>query len=297
MKKQRISAYIGIIFVNVMWGLSFIASKYSMQNGLTPFSLAMVRYIVTPIVLLPPLLHAKFKPYLPKKDIFLMAVSGLFGATIYFYFENNGILRTTAANASLIVASIPVFTMLSGVIFHKKRPSKLSWLGAVLSLTGVYLVVSSDTSGTDSLTGNLLMLCACICWVVYVETTDILLKRGHSSLEITWWQSVFSLISLLPLGLTQGVQWSAIPLSAYLASAGFLGCICSALCFFLYAYSIQHLSPIGSAIFLNLNPLAAVLGSVFLLGETILPIQILGGAIIIGSIFLVNRPAKKISRS
>lgn len=285
-KREKL-AVCGIVFVNIMWGLSFVASKYAMTHGLGPFSLAMIRYLFTPLFLLVIFLCSKEKIVFPKKDWHLMVLSGLFGITIYFFCENTGVLYTTAANASLIIAAIPVFTMLSGAVLHHRLPGKTQWIGGLLSLFGVYLVVISNREGSNSLTGNLLMLGACLCWVVYIEITDILVRR-YTSLEITFWQSVFAALSLIPFGLSEGVDFGKVKPEVYLIVIGFLALVCSGLCFTLYAFSIQELSPVRSAIFINLNPLVAVLGSVFLLGETASIIQLIGGIIILVSIFLVN---------
>lgn len=286
-QKRERAAILGIIFVNVMWGISFVASKYAMTHGLGPLSLAMIRYLATPVLLFFILLSIEKKVVFPKKDWALMALSGLFGITIYFFCENHGVLYTSVANASLIIAAIPVFTMLSGVIFHHRKPSALQWLGGLLSLVGVYLVMLSGQDGNQSLKGNLMMLGACISWVVYIEITDILVKT-HSSLEITFWQSVFAGISLIPFGLSEGIDFLRVDPVVYLIVIGFLTLICSGLCFALYAFSIAALSPVRSAIFINLNPLVAVLGGVFLLGEKVTAVQLIGGVVILFSIFLVN---------
>ena len=52
---------------------------------------------------------------------------------------------------------------------------------------------------------------------------------------------------------------------------------------------MHQLEPFRAALFINLNPLAAVLGGVLLLGESLNPMQLVGGAIVLVSIFLVNR--------
>lgn len=280
-------AYIGIIFVNVMWGLSFIGSKYSMAVGLKPFSLVLLRYAVSTAVLLPVLLKREGRLHIERRDIPPMILSGLFGNTVYFYFELNGLSRTSAATASLILAAIPVFTMLSGVLFHGMRCPVSAWAGAVISLIGVYMVAAGETGGADSLPGILSVLCACVCWVIYMELTDKLVDR-YSGLAITCWQSLFGMISLIPLSMTEGVRWTDIPLSGYLTAGLFLGLICSALCYLLYAIAIRELSPVRTAIFINLNPVVAVLGGILLLGEHASILQLAGGAVISASIFMVT---------
>jgi EamA-like transporter family. len=83
-------AYIEIIFVNIMWGLSFIGSKKAMGAGLQPFSLVMLRFLVSSVVLFPIAVLSGTKLRISLKDIPGLILSALFGVTIYFFFELNG---------------------------------------------------------------------------------------------------------------------------------------------------------------------------------------------------------------
>lgn len=281
-------AYFGIIFVNVMWGLSFIASKTALGSGFGPFTLAMTRYVLTCVMMLPLLRLREGELRLPKRGFWLLLLSSLCGISLYFLFEYEGLARTTASNASLIIASVPVFTMLYSALFRRQRYNAACWIGVALSLVGVYFVVRYGGEGGGSLVGNLLLLGAVVCWVAYIELTDHLLAHyGYSSLELTCWQSVLGTLTLLPLSLTESVDFTAIAPVGWWATL-FLAVVCSALCYILYADSIRVLKPMRTALFINLNPLAALLGGVVLLNEPLTPAQLGGGAIILISIFGVN---------
>ena len=191
----------------------------------------------------------------------------------------------------MIVALIPLFTLITETILFKKRPRPLVWVGAATALAGVWLVVQGSTEG-DSLTGLFLMLGACLCWVAYNLLTDRLVTR-LPILTVTCYQSLFSVLTLIPLTLTETVDWAAIPPSAWLWAAGFLGLICSALCYILYNHSIARLSAETTALFLNLNPIAAALGSVIILKEPMTEWQILGSVIVLLSLLLITRGGEK----
>ena len=286
-KNRERLACLGVIFVNICWGLSFIGSKKAMNAGFLPFSLVTVRFLVSSAVLLPVALLKKVSLRMAKKDITILILASLSGVTVYFFFELNGLKHTSAATASLIIAAIPALTMLVSVVVHKKKLSLLSWAGAIVSLIGVYMVVASDGSA-DTVKGAMYMFGACGCWVTYMELSNILLKK-YSSLCVTLWQSVVSLISLVPLCFTEDVAWSGVGLEAWLWASVFLGFICSALCYILYNHSISVLAPVRTAIFLNLNPIAAVVGGMILLGEKLVLKQYIGGVIILVSLYLVTR--------
>lgn len=285
---RLLGAYVAIVFVNVVWGLSFIASKVALVNGFQPFLLALVRFVIASAVLLPLCIKKHGRPGFSQHEWFLLTLSALSGTTIYFLFEYIGLQYTTASNASLILAVIPVLTMLSSAMLRKVRYSLRAWLGVSVSLLGVYLVVryGGDQSASNPLIGNLLLIGACLCWVTYIEVTNRLFSGRHSTLEITCYQGVIGMITLAPLALTE-LPYHPISSGAWL-SAVFLGLMCSALCYILYGYAMRRLEPFRTALFINLNPLAAIIGGVLMLGEHVSPQQIVGGALILASIAYVN---------
>lgn len=284
--------YISMIFINTMWGLSFIASKYALNVGFTPMQLALWRYILTAAVLVPALFAKEKKMRLSRQDILPFILSSLFGITLYYFFEYQGIMRTSAVNASLILAAIPILTLMVDAVVMKTRLRPRQTGGAILSLLGVYMVVRyGGLQGETSRMGDLLVVGASIVWVGYIFVSRKLRYR-HTSLSMNAWQAVFALPTLIPLALMEKGDWQPIPLGGWLAMAG-LALICSALCYFLYGSALSHLSPVAISIFINLIPLVTILGGVAFLKETVTLLQMAGGLAIVASILMVNLPEKR----
>lgn len=283
-------AYLSISLVNVLWGLSFIASKRALASGFQTFSLAFVRFLVAAVILVPILIVREGSLKMPKGSFLRLLASSLLGMTGYFFFEYSGLKRTSASTASLIIAAVPALTLIYGVLFKKQKYQKVCYLGVILSLVGVFFIVRYGAAGGgDTLAGDLLIVGACLCWIGYMEVTDGLMK-AHSSLTVTTWQSVLAAATLLPCAMTEDVAWGAVSPLGW-AMALYLAVFCSVLGYLLHTESIRVLEPFKTALFINLNPLAAVLGGVLLLGERLAPMQLVGGAIVLASIFLVNRNA------
>lgn len=251
--------------------------------------LALFRFALTTIILLPLSLIKDGKPGFSKREWLQLTAAAIFGTTLYFLFEYQGLLYTTASNASLILAVLPVLTMVASFLLHKKRYPLRCWLGVLLTLCGVYLVVlyGGDEQARNPLLGNLLLLGACVCWVIYIEVSYALLAR-HGSLKLTAYQSVLGTLTLIPCSLTELNQLQPIGMGG-IFSAIFLGLVCSALCYIMYQTAIKHLQPFRTALFISLNPVAAVIGGVLLLNESLALLQVLGGLIILLSILYVNR--------
>ena len=285
--------------VCALWGFSFVVSKYAMQQGFTEMTLACVRYAFVCLVMLPALSLQEGLHFPAREDFLPLLLSGLTGVTFYFMFEYMGVMRTTVVNASLVLAAVPVFSILFGALRGKKY-TPACWLGVCISMLGVFFVVyfgTNDAQGQTQgqvLLGNLFLLGAALCWVSYIEISKKQLMK-HSSLYVTTWQGVFGFIALIPAALSELSHWQPVPFSGFLCAL-FLAVICSALCFFWYGQSLPALSSIQAAIFINVSPIVSVIAGVLLLGEPLHIAQAVGGVLILGSIFLVNIGARRSER-
>lgn len=284
MHNQKARGMAMLIFVNVMWGLSFIFSKTALSEGMPPMTLAFFRYALTSGIMLPLCLKTEGGIRLGRWAPRALATT-LLGITVYFYFEYSGLQRTTASAASLILALVPMMTLLARVFFGRERISLLRWCAVVISLVGAYFVVMTDGSeGAGTLAGNLLMVCACLCWTGYILTTPRLMA-SCSSMRVTTWQAIAAVITLAPFALFErGSKVSVSPM-AWLCIF-LLAAICSALCYVLYNDAMRMVDPLTVSLSINVNPVAACIGGALLLGEKLTGMQLVGGVLIILSMVL-----------
>ncbi len=280
----------------LFWGLSFVSSKTILNSGVPPMTMVCIRFVIATIVLNVFLHRLVPTARLRKKDILPLAISGLFGVTVYFFFESRGIKLTSASHASLIIAVIPVVTLIAEALFFRTRISWLTTAGIVLSVAGVVFVVwrpGSTGGGRDSLLGDLCMFGACLSWVVYIILSKDLHKR-LSEIAITAYQSLFGTAFLIPLALLEMHQWVPITLAAGL-NLVYLALFCSALSNFLYVYALSRLGPIAVSPYINLIPVVGVLGGVALLGESLVWTQVAGGIVILAGVLLVSRKQRSVT--
>lgn len=283
--------YAAMVFVNVMWGLSYVGSKHALNSGFSPLVLAAVRYIIAVAVLLLVVWKREGRLKLRRQDVLPMFLSGLMGMTLYHWLEFVGIRYTSAVNTSLILAAVPIITMIGEVIVDRRRMRMVQIMGAAASLIGVGCIIGNDGGGESSLLGNVLILGSAVVWVVYIFIARGL-RTHYSSLTMNTWQSMVGALSFIPLSMTDPCDLAVIPWDGWAVTV-VLAVVCSALCYVLYGDALADMSPLTSAIFINLGPLTTVLGGVLLLGETVTWLTGVGGALIIGSIFLVTAGEKQ----
>lgn len=286
MKKNGLVSMLMVSLVMILWGMSFLSTKVTV-SVLSPMGLAITRFTIASVILLVLLKIREPGSKLAPKDIFRMAVSGVMGITVYFYFQNNGIKYTTAATASIIVATIPAFTVISDFIFFGNRLTLAKIIGVSLSFFGVYLIVRDSghlSFSSEYLKGNLFMIGSACTWVIYSLVTRPLAGR-YSKLAITTYQTVFGTLGILPFAFIENNNWLLVNGKIFL-NIVFLGVFCSALGYYIYVYSIDKLGVDVVSLFINFIPVVTVISSYFILGEKITPAQALGGTIIIFAVSL-----------
>lgn len=287
-KNNTLLPTLAILFTMIMWGMSFISIKIAVTE-IPPLTMALLRFIMASVVLL--ILQRKIEPHakLDPKDLFKMLIASFFGITIYFFFENTGVQYTTASNASLIIAMVPIMSILADIILFKTKIPPTQILGVIIAIIGTYFVVTANGQlklDSDAFKGNLLMLGAGLSWVTYIMINKSFGTK-YSGLFMTTYQNTLGAILLIPFSLFEIPKWRPFSAFAFL-NVLFLALFCSAAGYFLYIYAQNKLDIAASTLYLNLIPVVSVIAGFFLLHESVLPIQLFGGAIIISGILLVN---------
>jgi len=267
-----------LIFVNIMWGLSFIFSKTILGEGMPTMTLAFLRYAMTAAVMAPICIKQEGGIRLGKWWPLGFATT-LLGITVYYFFEYTGLQHTTASAASLILALVPMMTLLFRVLVQHERISPLRWGCVLVSLIGVYLVIQSDAGeGSGSLLGNLLMVCACLCWTGYIIATPRLMN-ACSSTRVTTWQAIAAVVTFVPFALYERSEWVPISLKAWLCIF-LLAVFCSAICYVLYGVAIRSVDSLTVSLSININPIVACIAGAAMLGEAMTVSQLAGGVMI-----------------
>jgi drug/metabolite transporter (DMT)-like permease len=150
----------------LVWGLTFVASKLLLNAGLSPFESLLLRYVIAYValwVVRPRLLRFEgWRRELP------YALCGISGVTLYYLFEYNSLLHTSANYTGIITGTAPLMVALAMWAVYRERPQKLFIVGFVVAITGITLVTAGGGTGLDiSLLGALLAFGGTLCWAAY----------------------------------------------------------------------------------------------------------------------------------
>ena len=282
-----------MVLAVIFWGGSFIATKVSVQAS-SPAAAVWLRFLIGLLCLLPIVLKKGLFKLTSWKEIGEFTLLGFLGVTLHQWLQSNGLVTSQASTTAWIVASTPLFMVLFGWMFLKEKLSKLSVVGIILSTLGVLTVISNGNiaglfrNGFGA-PGDLLVLLSSPNWAIYSILLRKTLQR-ESALKTTFFSMLFGWL-LTTIQFLLGKEWQAIPTMDFSgwASIFYLGIFCTFLAYIFYYDALQNLSSASVGAYLYIEPIATALIASVTLHETITLFSLLGGALILFGISMVNK--------
>lgn len=268
------------------WGLSFPSIKAALTE-FPPMTLAFGRFLLAGTVLGGLYAWRGPRTKFTRRDWGWLVLSVLTGITLYFLCENHGVKLIPASAASLIIAGIPILSLLAERLVHKRRLGAVGIGATMASFVGAALLVGvSGGHEAGNPWGYVLMLGAALAWVLYLFTMKPL-QEGYPNLAVTAWQMVLGAVSLAPFAFAEVADWRW-PSAAGWGHLAFQGLVCSAASYLLYNYALDKLGLRTASMAVNLIPVVTAIAAYFFLGELLGPWQWVGGALVLGSVVAVG---------
>ena len=218
-----------------------------------------------------------------KRDLILILLSGAaIGFNWMFLFE--AYRYTTIANATLSYYFAPVLVMLLAPVVLKEKWTLSKVIAFIIAVVGLFLVVNPETDGLGPhhhLVGVSYGLLAAVLYASVILINQFI--KNMNSYQRTTVQLVVASIVLLPyVFLTQGLSLPSFDVRSVIFLV-ILGVFHTGIANFFYFSLLPRLSAQTVSVMSYIDPISAVFFSALFLGETITPLQILGGIFILGS--------------
>ncbi|MGI6320125.1 MAG: DMT family transporter [Bacteroidales bacterium] len=186
MKRKIVFAYLGLFLMTTIVGLSFIFVKIGL-NASNSYDLLAHRFSIALVfvVLLKIFGLIKIGKIERKEWLKIIGVS-FFYPILCFGFQTVGMEYSTASQAGIIFALLPIFTLIAASLFLKEKSSILQKTGIGISVTGLIFIFSQNlsSSGETNIYGVILMLLSVFSMVVYYMIAKKIMQK-HNSITLT----------------------------------------------------------------------------------------------------------------
>jgi drug/metabolite transporter (DMT)-like permease len=290
-------AEFAVLVMALIWGVNYSVIKYGM-TFVAPMAYNTLRVALAAGTLV--LIAFAFGGTPPsRRDVVTLLLLGVLGNGFYQIFFAEGVSRTRAGEAALVVGASPALIALLSRMRGVERVTRRGAVGIAMSMFGVGLVVLGRAAVGQgphggSLLGDLLVLCGSICWAVYTVLL-IPLTRRVGGLYVVALSLLGGSMLMLAVGAPALVaqDWN-LPGRAW-AALLYSGLGALVVAYLLWYRGVKVLGPTRTALYANLQPLIALLVAWFTLGETPTAWQSVGAATIVGGVLLTRVPASEAS--
>jgi drug/metabolite transporter (DMT)-like permease len=276
-----------LLLMVVIWGANFSVIKFALRE-FPQVSFNALRLMLASTVFL--LAIQRLEPHAwsaARADWRRIALLGIVGHFFYQLAFVAGVARTSASNAALIFGATPVAVALLAALAGHERLHPARWLGAALSVVGIYIVVGRRTTWSSAtFLGDVLVFIGMFCWAIYSVASQPLLRR-LSPLVVTGYSLMIGacLYVLFALPVFLRTDWQAISIASWTAMS-LSSLLALAFAYIVWYTGVQRIGSSRTAVYSNLTPIVAMIVAAIWLNEPIATAQIVGAALIIGGVFL-----------
>ncbi|MDP3979182.1 MAG: DMT family transporter [Pseudomonas sp.] len=274
-----------LIVAMALWGSSFIALKWAFAE-LPALWVIFARMALGSLVFL---LAWRWRGRMQYRQGDWKYLLGLAACEpcLYFIFEALALQNTSASQAGMITALLPLLVAMGAFVFLRERISRTTLAGFLLALVGaVWLSLAGDADqhAPNPLLGNFYELLAMLCAMGYTLLLKHLSTR-YSAFILTAMQAFIGSLFFLPLALLSAPMPVSISPQG-LAAVAYLGVVVTVGAYGLYNYGVSQLPASQASGYTNLIPLFTLVFAMLLLGERLNTMQLFAAELVFGGVAL-----------
>ncbi len=291
-RSERLAYVIGHTFIT---GLSFMFSKIGLGYS-TPWDLLAYRFTASFIAIMIPVAFKWISFDFSRDKIKKIIPLALFYPLSFFAFQTFGLQYLSSSEASILLASMPVFTLLLAAYFLKEQTSLLQKISVMVSVAGVIFITVSKGASLDfsNIKGITMILLSALSFSVY----SILVKKlagKFTILEMSYVMIIISFIFFNTMSLgrhllngTAGSFFSPLSEPGFIAAFVYLGVLSSLVTSLLTNFALSKIDASRMCVFTNLSTVISIIAGVVFLKENIYFYHLIGSLMIIGGVIGTN---------
>jgi drug/metabolite transporter (DMT)-like permease len=287
---RRVPAESLLLGTVLLWSFNFTATRYGVTHEFQPIVYAALRWAIAGVALA---LAARLRGQallVGRRDLKLILLASVIGVVINQIAFSYSVRLTTASTVALVFGTLPIFVSLMSQLAGHERLHWRHWLATSVSFTGVALVAAGAGGELNRGVGGILLaLVATVSFATYSVAVVPVMKR-HSPLLVNATSCLIGglLLCLIAIPWLADQSWSAPPRLAW--SALLYSSLASVVVGnLLWFTAVDRVGASRSALYANLQPFLGAVFAVFVLSESLSPLQLAGGLVIASGIILGGR--------
>jgi len=264
-------------------GTAVVATRFVIGET-DPLALVFYRYVISIICFAPVMPMLWPKERLAAAEYAKIAAFGILFFVLFPWGFNAALHYNPAARGAVGLATIPIQTLLVAVAFGRETLTGAKMAGVALAFCGILVAFGASAFGGGdggSLKGDGYMLLGVFCAAIYSVFGRATLMK-HGALFVTALGMVFAVSALLPvIAIEQGGLALPVFTTKGWIAVIFLGSVAGAVQFSLFMWALRWLPPTTTVLYLTLNPIAAMVLGILLLGEHLTAELVAGMALVL----------------
>lgn len=298
-RNDKAKAHLTLASAAILWGIMAPMGKSAILAGVPPFALASFRMIGGALCFW---ILSLFLPRekVTAKDAILFLPAALFGVILNQGTYIIGLSYTSPVNASVIVTTTPIFTMILASIFLKEPLTLLKIGGVLTGAAGAVLLVLTDTSASgqeaSSLTGDLLCLSSQLLFALYLTMFRGLVQR-YKVVTVMKWMFLYAMLISVAIAHRDimSIDFARLPAEAVWETAYVVFCG-TFLAYMLMIYGQQRLRPTLVSMYNYCQPVVATIMSLILGIGTFGWVKGAAVALVFSGVYMVTRSRSRVER-
>lgn len=285
MKDKSAKIYALVLLALLLWGSAFVAIRAGLQSY-EPVPMALLRFLVVSACLALMAFRKGLQP-IPKSDWLFFGLSAVMAVPAYHVSLNMGERAVTASAASLILSTLPLWSVVLSKLFLKENFRAWTWVGMALSFAGAGVISLGEGGKLEFNHFVALVLFSAVAGSIYTIMLKKLLAK-YDVLSVNCYVMWLGTLLLLPYSGELVREMRVAALSNTLAVI-YMGIFPGAMSFVVWAMVLKQL-PVSRAVsFLYLVPIFATVIGWLWLRELPSPLSLVGGVIIMSGVVIVNK--------
>ncbi len=286
--------YGAIVAMVLFWSLNYIVGKFALRD-FPPALLAGLRVTFAAVMVVPVYAWRHMRPdplpgsSAPRPGPAAFVLLALAGVALNQLFFLLGLSLTSVAHTAILIGLTPVIVLLIAAVRGMEKLTPMKITGMAIALAGVAVLASPAKGAHATLLGDALVFFGAFCFAVFT----IAGKRAtccYDSVTVTTIAYIGGAAFLLPVTVwgSLGFDYSGVTVAGWLGVL-YMAAFPSVVCYLIYYWALMHIPASRVSSFSYLQPLIATVLAVPLLGEPVTRTLALGGALVLGGVFLTER--------